>query len=129
MPTFQNPDVSAATVSLKTEQRKLTALRRRLLEGDFISIKIFREFVDFITADFRGELLSLPGLVRREVKDVDFKNAWAVEDAIEKAVDKWMLSYSTRELPPLPKSLRTSTYTTRPGPKPKTKKKVAPAVA
>jgi hypothetical protein len=129
MPTFQNPAVSDATVALKNEQRRLTALRRKLLEGDFISIKIFREFVDFLTADFRGELLSLPGIVRREVKDADFKNAWAVEDAIEKAVDKWMRAYSTRELPPLPKNLRTSTYSTRPGPKPKTKRKVAPASA
>jgi hypothetical protein len=128
MPTFQNPDVSVATIALKNEQRRLTALRRKLLEGDFISIKIFREFVDFITADFRGELLSLPGIVRRAVHDVDFKNAWAVEDAVERAIDKWMLAYSTRTLPPLPKNLRTSTYSTRPGPRPR-KKKVAPASA
>jgi hypothetical protein len=130
MPTFQNPAVSDATVALKNEQRKLTALKRRLLEGDFIPIKVMEEFCLFLAADFRGELLSLPGLVRREVHNMDFKNAnaWAVEDAVERAVDKWMLAYSSRELPALPKNLRTSTYTTRPGPKPRAKK-VAPASA
>jgi len=130
MPTFQNPAVSDATVALKNEKRKLTALKRKLLEGDYVSMKIFREFVDFIAMDFRGELLSLPGLVRREVHNMDFKNAWAVEDAIERAVDAWMTYYSTKELPPLPKNLRTSTYSSRPGPRPGAKrKKVAPASA
>jgi hypothetical protein len=82
MPTFQDPAITKASIRLKNQQSRLTELKRKLLEGDYVSMKIFHEFIDFLVADFRGELLSLPGLVRREVHNMDFKNAWAVEDAI-----------------------------------------------
>jgi hypothetical protein len=101
----------------------LTHLRRRHLEGDFISKTVFESFVLGLAADLRNELLALPALIRRAVQESPIKSGWALEDAVEKAVDGWMLAYSTRPIPELPKPVRTSHYTTRPGPKPGSKRK------
>jgi hypothetical protein len=120
MPTFQREEVAQATVKLKSAQTRLTHLRRRHLEGDFISKTVFESFVLALAHHLRTELLALPAMIRRAVQETDIKDRWALEDLIEKTVDSWMLAYSTRPIPSLPKPERSKgAYTSKPGPKPR----------
>jgi hypothetical protein len=123
MPITTDPNIVKATVALKRSQTLLTTLRRRHLEGDYISKTVFESFVLALAADLRRELLTLPSLVRRAVSETVIRDKWQLEDAIERAVDGWMLAYSKRPLPDLPKPVRSkSAYTSKPGPRPGTRK-------
>jgi hypothetical protein len=123
MPTFQDPKVTAATCRLKGAQTRLTRLRTRHLEGDFVSKEVFESFVLALANDFRRELLSLPGLIRSGVDLARITSPWELEDACEAVVDKWMLDFSQRPLPLFPVPVRSKgAYCMKPGPKPKQKK-------
>jgi hypothetical protein len=118
MPTFQDPKITAASVALKRSQTRLTDLRRQHLQGDYLELSDVKTFVHGLALEFRGELLSLPALVRRAVQEAEIKSGWDVEDAVERAVDDWMRAYSSKPIPEPPKPLRSrGAYSTKPGPK------------
>src|ERR1700730_15743449 len=116
MPTFQDPKVAAATVALKRLQTKLTNLRRKHLEGDYLSRAVVQDFVIALASDFRQKVLELPPRLRRIIPGKpDFK----LEDEFEKIVDTFLREIAETPLTvPAPERSK-GAYTTKPGPRPK----------
>jgi hypothetical protein len=122
MPTFQREEVANAKVKLKAAQTRLTRLRTRHLQGDYIAKSTVENFVLGLAHIFRAEILNLPGLIRRSVNLDEIKNQWQLEDCVERAVDQWLLDFSRRPIPETPKPPRSKgAYTSKPGPKPGSK--------
>ena len=118
MPTFQDPKVTAATVKLKAAQTRLTRLRTKHLQGEYIERQEVKDFVLGLVQELRGELLNLPAKIRRAIKEAgEIKSGAALEDCIERAVHDWMRAYSQKPLPETPKPVRSrGAYTSKPGP-------------
>jgi hypothetical protein len=123
MPSTINPQVAAATIALKRSQTRLTHLKRKHLEGDYIAKDKVEAFVVQLATDFRQSVLELPLLIRQGLP-VDFQkmNRLEVEDTVEAICDNWLLKFSTQELE-LPKPERPKgAYCTKPGPRSKREK-------
>lgn len=121
MPSTIDPKVRAATVALKRSQTRLTTLRRRHLEGDFIAKDKVEAFVLELAADFRQKILNLPLLIREGLPpNFQSLNRMDLEDCVEAICDRWLREFS--KVPDLPKPERPGGgYTSRPGPKPRAK--------
>jgi len=112
-----DPSVIKATVRLKREQSRLTALRRRHLEGAYIPRAVVQEFVIALANDFRGKVLALPGRLRRIIPGPP---NFELEDEFDKIVDAFLREIAEASLT-VPEPVRTSTYSTRPGPRPRSR--------
>jgi hypothetical protein len=112
MPSQVDPSVVKATVALKRSQTKLTNLRRRHLEGDYLPRAVVQEFVIALATDFRAKVLTLPGRLRRIILGPP---NFELEDEFDKIVDAFLREIAATPLA-VPEPIR-SAYSTKPGPR------------
>jgi hypothetical protein len=116
MPIYHDPAVTAATVALKHEQTKLTALRREHLAGDYVKIDDAKDAVTKLGSEIKVILQNFPRALRRKFPDIidlntedeifDFFSAY-VESNVNELFWKMTLTPSK---PPV------RVYTSKPGP-------------
>lgn len=116
MPSSIDPKVAAATVALKRSQTRLTTLRRKHLEGDYLERELVESFIVSLATDFRQKVLDLPNKIRLGLPDrLAPRDMLDIEDAIEKVCDAWLLEFSRPDMPQ-PNRIKGG-YTSKPGPK------------
>lgn len=115
MPSQIDPSVIKATVRLKNQQSRLTALRRKHLEGDYLPKAEVQAFVVKLALGFRAKVLQLPARLRAALPG---KPDFATEDRLDQVVESFLRELAETSLT-VPEPERTSTYSTKPGPRPK----------
>jgi hypothetical protein len=87
MPSQTDPQVVRATVALKRSQTRLTTLRRKHLEGDYLPKVLVQEFVIALASDFRSKVLQLPAQLRPVLPS---KPNFETEDRLDQVVDRFL---------------------------------------
>jgi hypothetical protein len=70
MAIYNDPTVTAATVRLKNEQSKLTALRREHLEGNYVKIDDAKDAITKLGSEVKVILQGFPRALRRKFPDI-----------------------------------------------------------
>ena len=114
-----SPSVEAATIALKMSQKQLTDLRRKHLEAEYIPASEVRGIVVGLAEELKAIMKRLPAEIAPQIPQTrhcrdrtaifDFYSQHVCE-AAEAAIAKLSIK---------PSRARTSTYTTKPGPKPR----------
>jgi hypothetical protein len=105
MPVYHDPEIKAATVRLKNEQTKLTALRRDIMAGNYVKIDDAKDAVTKLGSEIKVILQSFPRALRRKFPDIidlntedeifDFFSAYVLSN-INELFWKMTLEPSTR---------------------------------
>ncbi|MEJ0093109.1 MAG: hypothetical protein WDN46_06680 [Methylocella sp.] len=125
MPTTLDPSVIKATVQLKRAQSRLTDLRRKHLEDNFIRAEDVQALITRLSASARAVLMELPGVARRNMPDlIDAKIEDQLFDIFEKHANDSIDAVVSKltELQPV-KVTPKGPYTSKPGPRLSSKRK------
>lgn len=120
MPRAPNsPSVEAATIALKMSQKQLTDLRRQHLEAEYIPASEVRGIVVGLAEELKAIMCAFPPKLRRKSpKLVTVETERAIFDFYSQHVCE-AAEAAIAKLSIKPSRARTSTYTTKPGPKPR----------